>query len=60
MAVQFENAINEYSLALKIVRDPAEEARLLSNRSSAFARLVCRTLEHAHPPMRRQRHPLAM
>ena len=40
MVVQFENAINEYSLALKIVRDPAEEARLLSNRSGAFARCV--------------------
>jgi hypothetical protein len=36
--VQFENAINAYSLALKVARDSREEARLLSNRSEAFSR----------------------
>ncbi len=36
--VQFENAINAFSLALKLARDPSEEARVLSNRSGAFAR----------------------
>ena len=38
--LQFENAINEYSLALKIVQCGEEEARLLCNRSAAFARCV--------------------
>ncbi len=35
---QFEHAINEYSLALKVVQSGQEEARLLCNRSAAFAR----------------------
>ena len=39
--MQFEHAINEYSLALKIVQSGQEETRLLCNRSAAFARCVC-------------------
>ncbi|BDA43943.1 LON peptidase N-terminal domain and RING finger protein 3 [Coccomyxa sp. Obi] len=42
-AGQFENAINAFSLALKLARDSDEEARMLCHRSNAFASL-CRKL----------------
>ena len=44
--VQFDAAINEYSMALKLVRNPREETRLLNCRCDAFLR--CCLVIHKH------------
>lgn len=40
MHTQFDAATNEYSKALRLVRDAKEEARLLRNRCDAFLRCM--------------------
>ena len=46
VCAQFDAAINEFSMALKLVRDPREETRLLNCRCDAFLR--CCVIMHKH------------
>ena len=46
VCTQFDAAINEFSMALKLVRDPREETRLLNCRCDAFLR--CCFIMHKH------------